>query len=805
MTDVFSANAPGGTKKRRLAASIGIRGRLFGAFAAVTSLTLLASLVAFISYQWVGDSFRRTEQESIPAMVEALSFSRQAAEFSAMSAALLDANDRNELESGIASLRSKREEMNAELNRVGDSAVGDTLKANFRALNASVEQLASAVQARLKLADDRRALVEGAQNAHRVLTQKIAPVIDEAEFNLLIGLQSIGDSKDLPSAAEAAHRLGDKEAAFLEALSDLRAECNLIVGLFIEASRVESRDLLTPLRDQLTASVARAEKAAHGLGDEGAAPAIRTALDALVAYGDRGHDLLEARGAQLDELKDEREIVIANASKSRALAQDVSEFVDKARLAATSAMASSDAVIRESQIALAILVLSSMLASLAIAWLYIGRGVLSRLAKVHRAILSLASGDLEVNLPGKLALDRDELGDMARAVQIFRENAVEKARVEAQADCDRRLAEEQRRANDAVRATAMREQVQAVEALADGLTHLANGDLGYRLPMDFAQSYAKLSDDFNTSLGKLQEAMSSIEANVRSIRSASGDISQANEDLSKRTDRQAKGLEEAAAALEQVTATVNKTAVSAGETRDIVSKTKREVSAGSEVVRGAVSAMDRIHRSSTQISQIIAVIDEIAFQTNLLALNAGVEAARAGEYGRGFAVVAAEVRALAQRSAEAAKEIKGLILTSTTQIGEGVTLVSGAGSALERILAQVGETDRVVSEIADAAKQQAMALQAVSTSVNQMERMTQQNAAMVQETAAAGNDLALQTEDLVAMVGHFRTRQISPEDGLIERPAEANSSARTKRDATPRTPLNSVSRRVHRASGAAHA
>ena len=804
MTDVFSANASARPKKRRWSASFGIRGRLLGAFAAVASLTLLASLVAFVSYQWIGDSFRRTEQESIPAMDGALSLSRQAAEFSAMSAALLDANNPNELDSGIASLRKKREEMTVELNRVTDSAASEALGANLRALDASVDQLTSAVQKRLKLADDRRSLVEGAQSAYRVLAEKISPVLDDAQFNLQIGLSSISDSKDLASAAAAAHKLGDKEAASLQALSDLRAESNLVVGLFIEASRAE-RDLLTPLHDQVIASIGRAERAAFALGDEGDAPAIQAALAVLVAYGKKGHDVLEARGAEFDELKDEREIVIANASKSRALAQEVREFVDKARLAATSAMASSDAVVHESQIALAILVLSSMLASLAIAWLYIGRGVLSRLAKLHHAILSLASGDLEVNLPDKLTLDRDELGDMARAVRVFRENGVEKARVEAQADLDRRLAEEQRRANDAVRATAMREQVQAVEALAEGLTHLANGDLTYRLPMDFAQSYAKLRDDFNTSLGKLQAVMSAIEVNARSLRSASGDISQANEDLSKRTDRQAKDLEGAATALEQVTTTVNKSAVAAGETHDIVSKTKREVSAGSEVVRGAVSAMDRIHRSSTQISEIIVVIDEIALQTNLLALNAGVEAARAGEFGRGFAVVAAEVRALARRSAEAAKEIKGLIVASTTQIDEGVTLVSGAGSALERILAQVGETDRVVSEIAAAAKQQAIALQAVNTSVNQMERMTQQNAAMVQQTAVAGNDLALQTEDLVAMVGHFRTRQVGAEDGLIERPADANSSARIERDATRRTPVNVASRRVRRASGAAHA
>ncbi|MBP7650287.1 MAG: methyl-accepting chemotaxis protein, partial [Phenylobacterium sp.] len=234
-------------------------------------------------------------------------------------------------------------------------------------------------------------------------------------------------------------------------------------------------------------------------------------------------------------------------------------------------------------------------------------------------------------------------------------------------------------------------------------------------------------------------------------------IAGASDDLSRRTEQQAASLEETAAALDEITATVKKSADGASHARAVVQTAKTGAADGGEIVRQAVLAMGEIEKSSTQISQIIGVIDEIAFQTNLLALNAGVEAARAGEAGKGFAVVASEVRALAQRSAEAAKEIKALISASSTQVGSGVQLVGKTGQALEMLVAQVDEIDGLVGEIAASAKEQATGLNEVNAAVNKMDQVTQQNAAMVEESTAAAHALNGEAVELRRLMGDFRT------------------------------------------------
>jgi methyl-accepting chemotaxis protein len=246
-----------------------------------------------------------------------------------------------------------------------------------------------------------------------------------------------------------------------------------------------------------------------------------------------------------------------------------------------------------------------------------------------------------------------------------------------------------------------------------------------------------------------------VAGNAQGIRSGAGEISTAADDLSRRTEQQAASLEETSAALDQITATVRKTAEGAGHARQVVSSAKQQAQLSGEVVGNAVAAMGHIEKSSAQIGQIIGVIDEIAFQTNLLALNAGVEAARAGDAGRGFAVVAQEVRALAQRSAEAAKEIKGLIQASSGQVALGVELVGETGKALARIAAEVTEIDGAVTEIAASAQEQSTALAEVNTAVNQMDQVTQQNAAMVEQSTAASHSLAQEAEQLATLVGRF--------------------------------------------------
>ena len=313
--------------------------------------------------------------------------------------------------------------------------------------------------------------------------------------------------------------------------------------------------------------------------------------------------------------------------------------------------------------------------------------------------------------------------------------------------------------------------------MGDALARLAGGDLTASIADEAPAEFATLRTDFNAASLKLREMVSAISAGADGISVGSDQIAHATDDLSRRTEQQAASLEETAAALDEITATVRKTAAGARQASEVVNAAKDDAEHSGQVVGQAVSAMSQIEKSSQQIAQIIGVIDEIAFQTNLLALNAGVEAARAGEAGRGFAVVAQEVRALAQRSAEAAKEIKALISASSAQVGSGVDLVGQTGKALQRIVAKVAEIDALVSEIAASAQEQATGLAEVNSAVNQMDQVTQQNAAMVEETTAASRSLKNETVELARLANGFRTGEVHHRTPAAARPAPSHTPA----------------------------
>jgi len=349
--------------------------------------------------------------------------------------------------------------------------------------------------------------------------------------------------------------------------------------------------------------------------------------------------------------------------------------------------------------------------------------------------------------------------------------AANKARAEAEqavavarsaneaADGARRSEETNRVQNAEAEAVAERQRAEAVASLAAGLANLAKGDLTVRLTTRFAEAYEALRADFNAAAERVQGAMQAISQTTRAVSSGADEIAEASDDLSRRTEQQAASLEETAAALDEITATVRKTASGAKEASQVVANARSDAQRSGEIVDQAVAAMTQIEGSSQQVGNIIGVIDEIAFQTNLLALNAGVEAARAGEAGRGFAVVAQEVRALAQRSAEAAREIKTLISTSTQQVGAGVALVGQTGEALQRIVGQVASIDALVNEIAASATEQSTGLHEVNAAVNQMDQVVQQNAAMVEQATAATHSLKGEAGELAALVGRFKVSQ----------------------------------------------
>ncbi|MBU3889887.1 methyl-accepting chemotaxis protein [Methylosinus sp. KRF6] len=399
--------------------------------------------------------------------------------------------------------------------------------------------------------------------------------------------------------------------------------------------------------------------------------------------------------------------------------------------------------------------------------LYIsGRKICAPIARLAEQMGDIAKGDLGVAVEG---VERgDEVGAMARALDTFKRNAQELRAAETRAAEERRRNDESEARRKAEQTAVEREREAALRAIGDGLEKLASKNLAYRLANEMPDAYRRLQSDFNAAMDQLEAALRLVAGGADAIESGSSQIAMAADDLARRTEQQAAGLEQTAAALEEITTTVKKSAEGAGHASDIVGATKSEAEKSGAIVRRAVDAMGRIERSSQQIGQIIGVIDEIAFQTNLLALNAGVEAARAGEAGKGFAVVASEVRALAQRSAEAAKEIKGLISTSTIEVDQGVELVGATGKALDTIVAQVAEIDKVVADIAAGAREQATGLAEINTAVNLMDQNTQKNAAMVEETTAASHGLRRETEALTRSVASFT---------LGDRPAPAPRAA----------------------------
>jgi methyl-accepting chemotaxis protein len=304
------------------------------------------------------------------------------------------------------------------------------------------------------------------------------------------------------------------------------------------------------------------------------------------------------------------------------------------------------------------------------------------------------------------------------------------------------------------------ELAQVVDGLRAGLEALAARDLTARVEEEFGPEYDQLRQDFNKAVGHLLEAMHDVAENAELIRGEANEISSAAEDLSSRTERQAATLEETAAALDQLTSSVRKAAEGAAEADRTVAAAREKAETSGAVVTEAVEAMGELAASSSQISKITEVIDDIAFQTNLLALNAGVEAARAGEAGRGFAVVAAEVRALAQRSSGAAREINGLIVSSGRQVERGVDLVGQAGEALDTIVAGVIDISRHVGQIAASSQEQSGSLAEINEAVRQLDHVTQQNAAMFQEATAASHALTREAETLSRILAGFRIGQL---------------------------------------------
>ncbi|CAK0758299.1 methyl-accepting chemotaxis protein [Azospirillaceae bacterium] len=460
----------------------------------------------------------------------------------------------------------------------------------------------------------------------------------------------------------------------------------------------------------------------------------------------------------------------------------------------------------------------------------VSRSITPHIVAMTKVMGRLAGGDNQVDVPSR---DRkDEIGEMAQAVQIFKENAIEKVRMD---NAERRRVEEDRKTSDMQRErerdigkeiatlidgvavgdlsrrlelgdkdgfyrtmsegiNRLTDTIEGVIAeLAGMLNALAGGDLDKRIVKEYQGAFQQLKTDFNATSNKLAEIVGQISQATEAISTAAGEVSAGSVDLSERTEQQASSLEETAASMEQLGATVRSNAETAQRANKMAADAKTAAEHGGSVAGSAIEAMKRIADASRKITDIISVIDEIAFQTNLLALNAAVEAARAGDAGKGFAVVAQEVRVLAQRSAQASKEIKTLILASDSEVQSGVEMVSKAGDSLNGIVAGVQQVAGLISEMAGASQEQASAVEEINATVAQLDEMTQKNAALVEQTAAASQAMANQSGDLRSMMSFFKLsiagRRIGGDNGASQTHAVApayKASSRQTASISPR-------------------
>jgi methyl-accepting chemotaxis protein len=442
------------------------------------------------------------------------------------------------------------------------------------------------------------------------------------------------------------------------------------------------------------------------------------------------------------------------------------------------------------------LAIGAAVAAVAVGLLFaalIARSVTHPVNAMTGAMGELAAGNLGVVIPAR---DRhDEIGAMAKAVEVFKQNAIDKARMEAEqkaaAEAQARAEAEQRAREEAIvaevsevaRAASGGDLDRRIELagkdgffatlclsvnslvgvtgvalrdVASVLGAVAGGDLTRRITGDYQGVFGQLKGDVNKTADRLSEIVGNINSAAAQIATAASEVAAGSQDLSERSEQQASALEETAASMEELAATVRQNSANAQQANQLAAGARQVAAGGGQVVAEAVAAMGRIETSSQKIEDIVGMIDEIAFQTNLLALNAAVEAARAGDAGKGFAVVAQEVRNLAQRSAQASKEIKGLITESTGEVKQGAELVNGAGKTLDDILGSVKRVADIVAEIANASQEQASGIEQVNSAVTQMDEMTQQNAALVEESTAAAHALEEQARELTRLMGFFR-------------------------------------------------
>jgi methyl-accepting chemotaxis protein len=651
---------------------LGLRGRLFMAFGIVAALTVLASGSAIITYDSLGRSLGVVTEKSLPEITRASKVVRAADEIGAAAPRLLAATDGAERENALKALTAARQELK---QTIGALAAEDAASLNKTAdrIFANLDRLMQSVTERQTISAARGALVAGLRKSHQKLAEKLAPMADDAGFTLTMGLQTAADNKDLEVIQKMLAALADNELASLQAILDLRAESNLILGILVEAADLPSADLLPPVRDRFNATAGRLAKAAATFKDAEASKLVNE----LVKTGKDAGNVFDLKQKELVAAKAGASVVTENHALARQFEKEVAGLGARSEASAAAAVRQSETEIRQGQIILICLALISLATALVIGWWYVGRGVVRRLVRLQHSMKSIAAGDLaaEVATNGS-----DEIAEMAGALQVFKDNMVESNRLRAERLETDKKAQAQRKAE--------------MQRLAD----------------EFEAAVGEIVQTVSAASTELEASATMLTTTAEHTQQLSGRVEAASQEASS-------NVKSVAAATEEMTASIAEISQRVQESNRIAS----EAVSQAEITDARINELSK---AAVRIGDVVNLITTIAEQTNLLALNATIEAARAGDSGRGFAVVAQEVKALAAQTAKATNEISSQIAGMQVATQDSVVAIKQIGTTIGRI-------SEISASIAASVDQQGGATQDIARNVDQASNGTSEVASNI--------------------------------------------------------------------------
>ena len=689
---------------------LGLRGRLFTAFGLVAALTVLASSSAIISYDSLGRSLGAIAEKSLPEITRASKVVRAAGEVAAAAPRFLAATDPTEREHALKVLTAARQELT---QTIGALAVEDAARLTRTAdrMLENLNRLMQSVTERQTIAASRDALVAGLRKSHQKLAEKLSPMADDAGFTLTIGLQTAADKKDLELAQKTLAALADNELASLQAILELRAESNLILGILVEAADLPSADLLPPVKDRFTSTAGRLAKAAAAVKDSETSKLV----DELVKTGKDSGNVFELKQSELSAAKTGANVVMENRALAQEFEKEVASLGTRSEAAAATAVRDSEAEIRQGRIILICLALVSLATALVIGWHYAGRGVVRRLVRLQNSMKSIAAGDLDVEI---VISGSDEIADMAEALHVFKGSMLESNRLRAERSETEKQARAQRRAE-------MR----------------------------------KLADEFEAAVGEIVRTVSSASMELEASATTLTRTAEETQQLSGRVEA---ASEEASSNVKSVAAATEEMAASIAEISRQVQESNRIASEAVNQAEVTDARINELSKAALRIGDVVNLITTIAEQTNLLALNATIEAARAGDSGRGFAVVAQEVKALAAQTASATNEISSQIAGMQVATQDSVLAIKQIGTTIGRIseiaamiAASVDQQGGATQEIARNVEQAAQGTSEVATNIVDVNKGARGTGSASAQVLSSAQSLSGESNRLKLEVGRF--------------------------------------------------